>query len=168
MIKSQISPGGCCTLELKTVHHNDHNYESSRKFLFCSAEVITHSELITRYMFGEATKHLFLKYLSYLTKTTQEESWVSETKESPEIKRTVGQRWEKNVCKHRRRRSLSSSLVLSSGCTVPKPVPRSLRAPLPTVQLNTRFTLHEIRKWRRGPAGEITPSTVKWWFIASL
>lgn len=112
-------------------------------------------------MFGEATKHLFLKYLSYMTKTTQEESWVSQTKESPEIKRTVGQRWEKNVCKHRRRRSLSSSLVLSSGCTVPKPVPRSLRAPLPTVQLNTRFTLHEIRKWRRGPAGEITPPDSK-------
>lgn len=121
MIKNQISPGGCCTLELKNVHHHDHNYESSRQFLFCSAASKLRSSSLTqnRYMFGEATKHLFLKYLSYMTKTTQEESWVSQSKECFEIKRTVGQRWEKNVCKHRRRRSL---LHLScSAVAVPYP-----------------------------------------------
>lgn len=90
----------------------------------CAARVGHHHSLRTYYqvhVWWGNTAQLFLKYLSYMTKTTQEESWVSQTKETPKMKCTVGERWEKNVCKHRRHRFLSSSLVpvcrLSSGCT---------------------------------------------------
>lgn len=55
----QNSPGRCCTLKLKTVYHHDHNYDGSRQCQLCCQckVIITHSELITRYMFGEATQH---------------------------------------------------------------------------------------------------------------